>query len=565
MRESSRSSPWSWFVAILFLVSLSLPAFGVELDVAVGIGGHVVRWSYAPVRVRIEGLTQPIDGRIRLVQLIGNPAENPARVDGFIYVGPLSDRTYEATVPIYDPLNPVRIDVEDGEGRVIASSKLDLRLKRRMGAFPAVCGVSISPADDAVFIDHSELPADWWGYDPVRTLWIGGAGATEDEWTTIGEWVTAGGSLVLSTGSDFYRFDTPTVRELIPIGSPRLETAPDGTEYLTGDAKEGGRIALLRDGIPLLHVRRYGAGTVALVTVRAEEVSDEELAGIVARVPSARALYAAPLAEEILREMRVDRPNYLTSVFLVVLVSAAFVTFARLQERNPRLATGFILTGIVILTVSSGLYINRTKHPASVYSVNLELSVETSFGIKSVWQALYAAQPGRVALEQDEGSFPIESGILSLAEASFDAESEPCETRIELLSQERRDLAYYGRSSSSIAFAVDGGSVTVTNLSGEPIDSGLIAIDRLAYPIGPLPPGTETIELAGGRDLGVYGSGNLPLDLAVRRFEGILGLGSGTWLIALQEEERIEDQGGSAKKVRDVRIRFIAGGDDGEG
>jgi len=194
VRESSRSSVLmrhhggaaSWIVASFLLICLSPLAFGAQLDVEIGIGGYVSRWSYAPVRVTISGLSHPVDGRIRLAQLIGNPTEDPAHIGSVVYAGKLVDRTYEATIPIYDPLNPVRIEVDDGEGSL------------------AVCGISLMPVDDTVLIDPSELPRDWWGFDAVRELWIGGSGATEGAWTTIGEWVTAGGSLCspapISTG-----------------------------------------------------------------------------------------------------------------------------------------------------------------------------------------------------------------------------------------------------------------------------------------------------------------------------------------------------------------------------
>jgi len=130
----------SWIVASFLLICLSPLAFGAQLDVEIGIGGYVSRWSYAPVRVTISGLSHPVDGRIRLAQLIGNPTEDPAHIGSVVYAGKLVDRTYEATIPIYDPLNPVRIEVDDGEGSL------------------AVCGISLMPVDDTVLIDPSELP-----------------------------------------------------------------------------------------------------------------------------------------------------------------------------------------------------------------------------------------------------------------------------------------------------------------------------------------------------------------------------------------------------------------------
>jgi len=557
-----RGSVPPWVVASFLLASLSSFVFGAQLDVAIGIGGYVSRWSYAPVRVTISGLTHPVEGRIRLVQLIGNPAEDPDHVEDLLYAGKLADRTYEATVPIYDPLNPVKIEVEDEEGDVIASSEVDLRLKRRVGAFPAVCGIFLVPADDAVLIDRSELPRDWWGFDAVRELWIGGAGATEDAWTTIGEWVTAGGSLVLFTGADFYRLDTPAVRKLLPISDPHLVTGPDGTEYLAGDLKGGARVSLTRNGIPILIIGRSAAGSAALVTVRPEELTEAEVAAIGARVPPARSLSAAPVAEAILRGTTVDRPSFLAALFLVSAVLASFLAFARGLERRPSAATAALFLAIAALTVSAGLYINRNKQPVKLYSIKLELSIENLFGIKVGLYALYATGDGPVSLVQDEGSFPVQSPLLSLAAASFDSESEPRATRIDLLAQERRDLAYYGRSSSSIAFTVGSDSASITNRSGEPIDGGLLVVGGLGYPLPVIPSGTGRVALSNGREIGLYESGRAALDLVVHRFEDRFGLDSGTWLITLQEGERIELEGGSARKVRDVRIRFIAGGRD---
>jgi len=72
---------------------------------------------------------------------------------------------------------------------------------------------------------------------------------------------------------------------------------------------------------------------------------------------------------------------------------------------------------------------------------------------------------------------------------SFDSESEPRETRIDLLAQERRDLAYYGPS-PSIAFAIGADSASITNRSGEPIDDSLLVVQGVAYPLPVIPPGT---------------------------------------------------------------------------
>ena len=547
----------------LFLLSLPIlgsasPALWAEI----GLGGYVVRWNYAPVRVSLSGIDRPIDGEIRLVQLIGNPAEDPAEVDHVLYAGKISDRRYEATVPIYDPLNRVRIEVRDVGGGLIASDEADLRLKRRIGPFPAVCGIRISPSEDAVFIDPSELPRDWWGFDPVKRLWIGGPGAADEGWTTIGSWVTAGGSVVIFTGSDFYRFDTPALRRLIPIVDPCLATGPDGTEYLTGVLRPGARIAVERDGIPLLIIGGCGAGAVSLVALRPDQVSEAELAAIVARAPTSRSLDAAPVAEEVLRETRVDRPSFLAALFLVAAVLAGFLWFARRIDTRPRAGTVVVLLLIAGLTVASGLYINRTKQPVWLYAIKLELSIEDAFGIKVGWYALYANEAGSAGLAGDRGSYLIQSALLSLAAATYAAESEPEGTRIDLLPQERRDLAYYGRATPSIAFAFDGDSATIDNRSGEPIDGGLIAVGGVAYPLPPIPPGQARIPLTDGRDLRLYESGYPALDLVVRRFEGRLGLDRGEWLIAVRSEERVEPDEESARKVRDLRIRLIRGGYD---
>jgi len=566
VRESSRRLVCrhpSWIVtAIFLLLFLSYPAFAADIEVTIGIGGYVSRWSYAPVRVSLSGLSHPVNGKIRLVQLIGNPAENPAKIEYVLYAGAISDRAYEATVPIYDPLNPVRIVVEDEGGDRIASSEVDLRLKRRIGSFPVVCGIRISPSADAVFIDPPELPRDWWGFDPVRELWIGRSGATEDGWRTIGKWVTAGGSVVLFTGSDFYRLDTPAVRRLLPISDPRLTTGPDGTEYLAGELRAGARVSLDRDGIPILIVGRYTAGAVSLVTVRPDDLTDPEIAAIEARIPPARSLSAAPAAEAILRETRVDRPSYIAALALVFAVVTGFVAFGRGLQRRPRPAKLALLIAIAALTVSSGLYINRSKHPVGLYSIKLNLSIANYFGSDIGWYALYAAGTASARLAGEEGTYPIESGLLSLPEVRFDSESEPHETVIDLRAQEIRDLAYYGRGSSSIAFIVSGDSASITNRSGAPIDGGLVVVDGIGYPIPPIPPGTVEVPLSNGREIGLYESGMLGLDLMVRRFADRFGLDSGSWLITVQEEKRIEKDGETAEKVRDIRVRFIAGGED---
>jgi len=562
MRWSDRRTR---FVALSLFVFALLVAWATSgtatprIEVTVGLAGHVVRLHYAPIRVEIAGLDEGTRGEIRVDQQLGNPAERPAQITHVIVEGTLADGVYESTIPIYDPLNPVEVSVVSG-GQALVSATINVRMNRRTSPFPAVCGFAAQVTDDAVFIDPGDLPRDWWGLDGVRSLWIGGdAVLTSSQWQTVAEWTLAGGSLVLLTGSDFYRLDSPTLRRLLPIDDPRLETVSAGAQALVGTLSAASRALLGPDDGLLAVAGTHGAGTVLMGTFAAADLSSDTIDRIHAHVESARTLSTQRMAEAALREMTVIRPTYVVAPAIVIAMVFSFVWFARGVARHRRLALPGLCAAIAALSVLSGFTTNDAKRPVDLYASRTIVSIQDEYGIDIGWDSLYSGRAREFAVDRGGCGFPLQSLIRSAAETSFDAVSTPDGTRLPLVGHDRRDLEIYGRRPALLRVSVDGRVLHVANRTGEIVDDAVLLAAGRVHTLPPIPVGEQTFVLGDGLETYLYDSGHVALDLVLERFADRLGLLTEPWLVRFAETESVARHGKHGEKVRDTRIELIPG------
>ncbi len=155
-------------------------------------------------------------------------------------------------------------------------------------------------------------------------------------WTAISQWVLAGGSLVLLTGTDFYRMDLPALRNLLPLSDPVLTVSDLGTSYLTG-SHEGATIEILsEEGFPLLIQSAYGAGHVALVTINARSMSVEKLESIATEVTPSQLITLRDSTEHILGAQTVVTLDSLLVLAIGGLLGVVVCTSAFIGRRNPK-------------------------------------------------------------------------------------------------------------------------------------------------------------------------------------------------------------------------------------
>ena len=291
---------WRLILYILLISTISAAA-APQLEVGLGFNGQFVPGSLIPLQIRVLGVEASFSGSLLITERIGSPWSGEALTQVEFPLTRVEEYTGEYLVPIYGFTHPLQILLRDEAGETLTQEELDLRSCRRDEAFPLAVGAFPSSLDSkAVPIDPDELPCLWPAYESVSSLWLGRilTGISRDRWEAIGQWILAGGVLILFTGSDFYLLDTPILQDLLPLRDPYLEMGANGLQYLRGEERSGTHTVLARGGIPLLVGRDYGAGKVLLVTTSAFDVAEVDFAAIRELVPVADLVsFAGPLTD----------------------------------------------------------------------------------------------------------------------------------------------------------------------------------------------------------------------------------------------------------------------------
>jgi len=369
------------FASAASVAMACIPLYGAPaIEVEIGFQSHVVPERYAPIRVRIRGYDERTPARLLVVQTLGSEWRDTSIVRQDLGIGVTADGIYEATLPVYEPLNPIDVFLVAEDGRVLAETSLQLRATRHLELFELRYGpYPLSGAADEPLV-AADLPPDWWAYDAVRVLWIS-APPPQEAWSAIGRWVLAGGSVVLAAGPDYFRFDSPTLRSLLPFSDPTLEPSDGTTLALSGSLRSGASISFSRGDLPLLVGWRYGAGHVAVLTIRPADLAAEELEGIAAAIPDAVRLSMIPVSEAVLRGLPVIRPTHLSALLLIALTVTVWAVIVYVGRRYRRTGAACGVALVAALAVWSGFFANRATEYAVVYSVSTTFHLATSFGI----------------------------------------------------------------------------------------------------------------------------------------------------------------------------------------
>lgn len=553
-------------LAILLLSPALTAAAALELDVKVGLSGHFVPGLLSPVRVSISSET-PFSGSLKISQQIGNAWRGEAVIEREIPLRFTGRFEWEETLPIYDFTHPLELSLLDAAEAPLLTKEIALRPGWREHAFPVLAGAFPDPIEpDAVSVDPRELPSFWPAYQAVRSLWLGRLNQvpTREQWTAIAQWVLAGGTLILFTGEEFYRLDTPWLQDLLPLADPYVQQEEDDSYTLRGEQRPGTQILLdTSSGFPLLTSRRYGAGIILLVTRSVFDLSVSDFEAIRAQVPSAELLSLSGPRQTLLEETPLDRPGYMMALLIIVLSSSnlALVTFL------PKTAFRTLVLAVAVTTLLallSGLYTNQTKRVKDIYILNTGLCLSSQFGLSLNYAALFTTRNTPIDLKVREQTSIVQEIPPSLRDHNYDATwKEGAFLSLLLKKHEQRNLIAFAPLSRppSITRTTDG-LVQIKNASNSELSYAFLVVEDVAFPIGPIPIGAEVVPQVEGpgiplEDVNLQpASVNLLYHGLIERFP----FEQGVWLIGGSEKITREQKNQTWQKVRDIELYIVEGG-----
>lgn len=529
-----------------------------EIQLTLGFDDQVMRNRFAPFRIQVSGLPEPIEGSLVVTQTRGIPGARQAPISHTIERGVLSNGTYEASLPLAEPLNPITIELINREGTVLTAYQHSARLGIREWPFPVIVGDPLLVDRTEAIVDTSELPSDWWAYDAVDSVWLLTPIVEAPILETLGEWVVSGGSLVLFTGAEFPRMDSPIFRKLLPISTPILTEQSEGIYALEGTLKPQATVELARGDLPLVVKMPLGAGSISLVSLRLDDLSEEEFEQLIDDIDSASRM---PNIEQLtlatLRLTSVPRPPYWITGVLIVLTLVVLFMFTdtphRLRSTKVFAALGAI---ILALAVSSGLYANRNNTFVLLYQANTSIRVLSSFGLHIDLWTLYATQIADVILEHPEASYPLPSTLPTTTNVDFAEVNVADSTTFSLQRNERRDLTFFDRGRLDVTMRLTLDGAEIVNRTDTELITAYILLGDETYVIPVVEIGTRTYPLI---------SGHLPGETSalLRALQNWFPLrtGGSSWLLLMEEDdERTLDDEGMHKKVRQVAVSLVEGG-----
>lgn len=557
-------------VGILFC---AVPSLAQHLDIHIGYSSSVMASRYAPIRIDVAGLDSPTNGILRITQRIGALDQDPDIVSVDLVTGTLENGTYTGTLPIFDPLNAIDVTVLSADARVIVEQSTNVRLFQRTARFPVVSGPAIPLGALEVLVSPSELPAEWWAYDCVDSLWINGGGISTAAWDAIAQWVFAGGSVVVFTGEDYYQVDSPAFRKLFPLRMPTIDSMTDGTAFLAGESSAEIRVVLAeQEGNPLLYQTTYGAGTVSVVSVRADDVSPDRMPEIGTRIPRASWYSLLRFGTEFRGAMRVPRPVYLIapSIVLFMLGCVGALRWAIRRRRatsSPVVMWVTLLTVaglLVVVSVSAGLYANRTKQLVELFVMHFGIQSHTSHGISLGYVGFVSPVTARTAsIARDKVSVPIYSLQKSTPDTSFSSATDAEQFRFPIQANEVRDFRHYGSPRRLISFELDRSAMTaqISNTLFYELDAGFVLADGYIYEIPHIASGDSTAVLGTGIRVRII-RGRPPYGELLEAVINEYGLDRGTWLLAVSDQTRADPGTQVPIEVRDLQLHLVEVGNE---
>jgi len=575
-RDPNLYLPLRLLILSAFVAAWAVSAQGVtSIEVQIGFSGHVVPERYAPFRMRVRDYAGTGASHVVVSQRLGNEWRDTSTVRHELGLAVSSDGSFAAVLPIYEPLNPMAVALIDETGEVLAEVSLDLRATRHLDPFPLVYGsLPYTVAEEGPSVIAAELPSSWWAFDAVRALWIS-APPPQEAWPAIAQWVLAGGSLILTSGPDYFRFDSPILRVLLPLSSPTITDRSDGFLSLDGTLKPGASASVLRGEAPLLVHWPYGAGHVAVLTVRPADLDPSALDEILATIPESNRLSMTAVSETLLGEMSVVRPTHLTALLLVALSSLGFGTVVVVGRRR-RLA-GVVTASCLFaaLAVWFGLYTNRANEIPFLYRMNTSLHVETSFGIQVDAVSFYCTDPAQREHLLASEALPIQAPPAALdphpiylfmpqptaTPWAYEHTAAPGRIVTSVAEIGLKTFYAFSTSASPLRLTVDGAerrAVLTCQAEQRLVDCWLI-VDGRGTRVSPLSAGTFAFPLSAEETLGsLSAQADGPASLVLQHLAELFPFQQGVWFVGLGE---LEDARSPlvGQKVRHLDVYVVRG------
>lgn len=565
---SSLRTQFCFLVCFAGFVLLSSSVMAqVELSLQIGFEGKVTPGRYAPIQIEVLNYRDFGSARLRIIQAVGNEWRGEATIQQELGYAIQSDGLYEAVIPTYDPVNLIVVELVSSTNTVLASVETDLRGTMRPAPYP-VLDKTIPRFDDrAAVIDTASLPTQWWAFDSAESLWVASPLPSET-WTAISQWVLAGGSLVLLTGTDFYRMDSPILREMLPLSNPVLAESNLGTIYLSGTLREATVGMVSDEGFPLLIQSPYGAGHVALITVQAQSMAVEILEGMGKEVTPSKLISLRDPTEFILGDQKIVTLNSLLVLAMIVILGVGVCACALIGRRKPKLGWAILLVGVMGISVSSGFLSNPVKLVIDMYAVTTHFYADTSFSLYAVFSSLYSRTNDPFVQPHREGIIPVQWLPRTLkGKNSYDSSTFPGLTEKRMLSGEIQHWHGYGGSSSMFDVRLLSDSlIRISNQFGLDFTAGWVLIDGVVHSIGDIHRGIDdyrfdlepVVRLAAFVSSAYADEIPIPALVLIRELRQSFPLEKGIWLLAFADDEKIVS-GEITQKVRDITLVAVQG------
>jgi len=553
------------FLAVLLVFS----ATGVAqtyLAVELGFEGRLTPGHYAPIQIDVHNYQEVEASRLRIVQLAGNEWRGEATLQQELDYAIQSSGRYEAVIPIYDPVNPIIIELLSATDTVLATVTVDLRATMRPMPYPVLDKQLPRFDARAAVIDTQSLPTDWWALDSAESLWVASPLPSET-WTAISQWVLAGGSLVIVTGTNFYRMDSPILRRLLPVSNPEIVMTDLGTSYLAGSYAATTIDMISNEQFPLLLHSRYGAGNISLVTVQPQSLSVEDLQLMSTYVPLSQLITLREPTESILGAQTVVALNSLLVLGMIALLCVIVCVCSVVGRRKPRIGWVLFLASMLTITVSSGFASNPATHAVDTYTICSSLYVQDVVSFVTVSSSIYSTTSKPLIQSHKVEILPLHFLPRTLAgTTSFDNLAAVGETSQQVADGTMRSWHAYGAAASTFELEMLSDLVVrIANFHPTDFDTGWMIIDGIVYPLADVTRGTADYALDPASSVRLatfmadgYSQHASPTLRYIREVRDVFPLSKGVWLIAAADDERLLT-GELAQKVRDITLVVVHG------
>jgi len=325
--------------------------------------------------------------------------------------------------------------------------------------------------------------------------------------------------------------------------------------------RSGADRVLARDDLPLLVLRRYGAGAVFLITVRPADLVEDEFSEIVAAVAPANVLSLASEVEDLREATSLQRPGFPAASLLVLVSLCGFTVIVHRTKRTIQTVIALLAVSGV-LCVLSGLYINQASIGADVYAVNSGVRIQGYFGSEIDYLGLFKATTSPARIDVQGSAVLIQELPRSLQENDLDIEAEGDEASLSLERGERRTLRAFSSSVLPVTVsALEDGKVRVGNGLDGPLENAIVIVGETAFPIGEVPVGEESFALRNAVALKDVVLGQEYCTALFRTLCAGFFWGEGAWLVGVRERISVERSEKTRTKVRDLLLVAVAGED----